>query len=447
MTSLAALPLLAHTNPRAPFAWRRGVAVDVAAFLADVQRVARMWPAGRHVLNACTDRYHFAVGLAAAITTGRISLLPPTHTPEMVRQLRAFAPDTVCLADGPTSLDLPLLPYPEATAGPSPVAGEPACPTVPADQVVACVFTSGSTGVPQPHRKTWGHLVRNVRAEAERLFLDDGRPHCIVGTVPPQHMYGFESTVLVAWQAGVAFSAAHPFYPADIAAALAAVPAPRSLVTTPVHLRAMLAADTVVPPLAQVVSATAALPTPLALQAEAAWGAPLREIYGSTETGQVASRRTAQEDAWTLFPGVRFESRGDGRTWASGGHVEQPVAMGDLIEPLDATRFVLNGRTADLVNIAGKRSSLAYLTHQLLAIAGVADGCFYMPDDAAADGTVRLQAFAVAPGLTADALRAALRERIDAVFLPRPLRLVDALPRNSTGKIPRETLAALARQA
>ena len=31
---------------------------------------------------------------------------------------------------------------------------------------------------------------------------------------------------------------------------------------------------------------------------------------------------------------------------------------------------------------------------------------------------------------------AALRERIDPIFLPRPLVLVDALPRNATGKLP-----------
>ena len=35
---------------------------------------------------------------------------------------------------------------------------------------------------------------------------------------------------------------------------------------------------------------------------------------------------------------------------------------------------------------------------------------------------------------------AALRESIDPVFLPRPLRLLDRLPRNDTGKLPRQAL-------
>jgi len=53
-------------------------------------------------------------------------------------------------------------------------------------------------------------------------------------------------------------------------------------------------------------------------------------------------------------------------------------------------------------------------------------------------------AFAVAPGLTAAEIRAVLRQRIDAVFLPRPLHLVAELPRGESGKIPRRALAELA---
>jgi acyl-coenzyme A synthetase/AMP-(fatty) acid ligase len=34
----------------------------------------------------------------------------------------------------------------------------------------------------------------------------------------------------------------------------------------------------------------------------------------------------------------------------------------------------------------------------------------------------------------------ALRERMDPAFLPRPLVLVEALPRNALGKLPREAL-------
>ena len=61
----------------------------------------------------------------------------------------------------------------------------------------------------------------NGRSEAERLGLL-ARPHAIVGTVPVQHSYGFESTFLLALHAGCPFWSGRPFYPQDIADALGA---------------------------------------------------------------------------------------------------------------------------------------------------------------------------------------------------------------------------------
>jgi acyl-coenzyme A synthetase/AMP-(fatty) acid ligase len=201
-----------------------------------------------------------------------------------------------------------------------------------------------------------------------------------VGTVPVQHSYGFESTFLLALHGGCAFWAGKPFYPQDIASALAAVPQPRLLVTTPFHLSALLASGIDLPAIDLLLSATAPLSTTLAAEAEARTGAPLLEIYGSTESGQLASRRTTEGAAWTLLPGVRLEQAAD-ETLACAGHVEGRVALSDVIELLPDNRFLLHGRHADLINIAGKRTSLAYLNHQLAAVPGVVDGAFFLPDE------------------------------------------------------------------
>jgi acyl-coenzyme A synthetase/AMP-(fatty) acid ligase len=385
------------------------------------------------------------------LLSGRVSLLPPTLTPEMVRQVRTFAPDVFCLADQPQSLDMPQFVWTGAmqkgTGASSEQMGVYDIPQIPAAQIAAIVFTSGSTGSPVAHRKRWGALVRSVRAEAQRLGLLDGRRHSIVATVAPQHMYGFESSVLLAMHSGGAMEASHPFYPADICAAMAASPRPCMLVTTPVHLKALLASGLELPAPDLVLSATAPMPQQLAQAAEARMRAPLLEIYGSTETGQIASRRTTEGPQWSLFPGVEL-SAGSGGTSASGGHLEQPTPLADEIELVTPGTFLLHGRTADLVNIAGKRSSLGYLDFQLNAVPGVIDGAFFMPDeeDAADESVTRLMAFAVAPGLSPSTLLAALRERIDALFLPRPIVVVDSLPRNSNGKLPREALQALAQK-
>jgi acyl-coenzyme A synthetase/AMP-(fatty) acid ligase len=126
--------------------------------------------------------------------------------------------------------------------------------------------------------------------------------------------------------------------------------------------------------------------------------------------------------------------------------VEQEVLLGDVIELRGRERFLLHGRTADLVNIAGKRTSLAHLNYHLNSIEGVRDGAFVMPDEEGG-GVPRLMAFVVATGVERATILDALRRRIDPAFLPRPLCFVDALPRNATGKLPRQALDELARKA
>lgn len=438
-------PLLTHRNSGDVVAWRHGEPVAVSAFLTDVRRLARAFPAGGHVFNACSDRYHFAVALAAALVSDKVSLLPPSHSAETVRQMKQFAPDVFCVVDKPSAIGLPLVMCDDAALAAGATVDEEAAeiPLLPAERTMSYAFTSGSTGAPVAHRKTWGQMVRDVRAEADVLALPAGAsPVNVVGSVAPQHMYGIESSVLLPMQSGGALSSAHPFYPADLCAALAEVPRPRVLVTTPVHLRALLQAGVEVPPLDLVLSATAPLSLELAIEAEKRLHAPLQEIYGATETGQIASRRSTQTRQWSLMKGITLSQRGD-RFWASGGHVFPETPLADLLELLPGGDFLLQGRIGDLVNIAGKRNSIAYLNHQLLSVQGVTDGAFFMPADQAPDGATRLAAFAVAPGMDVAAVRTALREGIDAIFMPRPLVLVPELPRDSNGKLTRATLDAL----
>ena len=99
--------LVSHDDADAIVAWRYGQSISVRQFLADVRQLAAALPAGSHMLNACSDRYHFSVGLGAALLTRKICLLPPTHTPEMIRQLQALSPDVFCLTDAPHAIDLP----------------------------------------------------------------------------------------------------------------------------------------------------------------------------------------------------------------------------------------------------------------------------------------------------------------------------------------------------
>jgi acyl-coenzyme A synthetase/AMP-(fatty) acid ligase len=443
------LPLIGPRDPAAPLAWHAGQPITVATFVAEAQALAATLPAQGPAVNLCQDRYRFALGLAAALLRGHTSLMPPNALPETLRRLRDHGPQPYALVDDEAvdAADLHRVAVRRMPAA----AAAATMPALPADQVAVCLLTSGSTGAPQPHAKCWGPLVRNIAAEAGRLAELIERPSLagltLVATVPPQHSYGFESSVLLALLGGAAFDSGRPFYPADIVAVLERLPRPRALVTTPFHLKTLLRAGLALPAVDLVLSATAPLSPQLAAEAEVALGARLVEIYGCTEAGQVAARRTTAGEVWTALGELRLwrEAGADEseRFLVEGGHVTEPTPLADILELLDERRFRLLGRANDLIHVAGKRSSLAHLNFHLNRVSGVQDGAFWLPDEVA-DGVVRPVAFVVAPGLTARDVIAGLRDRLEPAFVPRRVVLLDELPREATGKITAATLRTLA---
>lgn len=439
------LPLLASTDLDAAFAWHGGRPVSGRCFLADVRRQAARLPDSGTMLNLCVDRYAFAVGLGAALLRGHANLLPPNALPDTLERLRAAHPGVYTFGEAEHAPDHAFDPHAVVDSHDGDV------PAVDAEADAVSLLTSGSTGVPQAHAKRWGTLVANVAAAAERLAACLERPSLagvtVVATVPAQHSYGFESSVLLGLLGGASFDTGRPFYPADVAAALLAVPRPRVLVTTPFHLKTLLHAGVELPPTDLVLSATAPLSPQLALEAERAFGGPLLEIYGCTEAGQIATRRTVHTEVWRCFGELRV--RADGDTFiVEGGHVAEPTPLSDILAidaRSDGREFRLLGRANDLIHVAGKRSSLAHLNYHLNSIEGVEDGAFWLPDEVA-DAVVRPVAFVVAPTLGADAIVRALRTRLDSVFVPRRVLHVDALPREATGKLTVASLARLARE-
>jgi acyl-coenzyme A synthetase/AMP-(fatty) acid ligase len=439
----AGLPLIAGFAAHDRVGWSGGEPVSATQFCSAAAELAGRLPPRRFVINRCHDRLKFALGLAAALIARQTSLLPPSGAAGALQDLLAAHPDGYCLADDaelPAGMPAILVPpFREAT-------GAFDVPLLPAAQVAYIAFTSGSTGRPQPHSSTWGSLVGAARRFGQAAGLMEKRG-AVLGTVPPQHVYGLETTVIMPLQLGSAIHPGRPLLPADIGAALQELPEPRWMVTTPAHLRTCVGAGAALPPLAGILCATMPLTEELATQAEALSGAPVHEFYGSTETGVIATRRTAHAQRWRTCEGIRLESRGE-ETWAAGGHLLAPARLPDRIALIGtesgATQFTLLGRPEDMVKIAGKRASLEELNRQLLGVRGVRDGVFFQPE-ARGTRTPRLAALVVAPGCTARDILAALRGHIDAAFLPRPLLIVEALPRNATGKVTREALLALAR--
>ncbi|WP_018860621.1 MULTISPECIES: AMP-binding protein [unclassified Thioalkalivibrio] len=422
-----------------PLAWVAGRGVSRAAFLADVRALGQRIPAGGAHFNLCENRYRFTVAFAAILLRGGTNILPPNRARQTLSEIAERHPGAHALVDEPDlPIRMPVIPVTEDGTRP---ARDSAIPAIPADQLAIHAYTSGSTGHPTAHSRRWDSLHIVTQQALQRFGLDaDGGT--LVGTVPAQHMYGLESTVLYALLGPCTLLADRPFFPDDIRRALVDH-APANLVTTPFHLDACLRAGLAWPRAARVLSATAPLERERAQSAETLFGTTVREIYGCTEAGAIASRETARESLWTVYDGIRLTTLDSDQVAVQGPQHPMPVPLPDRIELEDAQHFRMCGRLADQLNIAGKRASLTELNRRLNAIPGVRDGVFIPPDPERTGGTARLAAIVVAPERSEAEILTALAETTDPLFLPRPLIRVDTLPRSATGKVPRQVLLDL----
>ncbi len=413
-------------------------------FLQRVRTLAARLPDAPYAINLCERRDHFIIGFCAALLRGQVTLLPPSRAAGVVEDVAMRHSGSYRLGDAGAALPCDVR---VDDLSPDPTmrdASNDIDTRIPADRLAMIGFTSGSTGAPSANPKTWGALVQTNAANLHALAaLFDGQSASIVATVPPQHMYGIEMSVLMPLLGPFAVHPGRPFFPHDIARTLTEVRGPRLLVTTPVHLRALLEADVDLPPLAAIVTATAPLPVDLATRAETRFACEVHELFGATETCVIAQRRTSREDIWHLFEHVHLHPQPDG-TRVERPSLPAPVLLADLVELVDDGRgFLLRGRQADLLEIAGKRASLGDLTRRLQSIDGVRDAAM-LQADTDAGGVRRLFAIVVADAALTDAqLLDALRQTTDPVFLPRRIIRVAALPRNDTGKLPRDALLAL----
>ncbi len=435
-------PLLhPFSRDRAAF-WNLDGALSQGALHGLASTLAGQLPDRPIAIIYCERRDYFTVALLAVWMRGQTAMFPPDTTAHGFQLLSADYPDLYCLTDS-------ALPF--ETSAVVTVSGAAAADVdnIPPKALAAAhpaikIFTSGSTGKPSVNNKTWGMLVAGSKAAPPMVGLGDLPYYNVVATVPSQHMYGFETSIMNVLQGGAAAHSERPIFPADIARCLDQVPPPRVLVTTPIHLRAIVESGISLPALSKIVSATAPLSEDLARRTEQHLGAPVWEIYGFTEAGSVAGRQTTASEIWSLRED--FVARDDGKQqYVEWSAFNRRIPFPDMVDILDPTRIRLRDRAQDIVNIAGKRASLSGLAATLLQIDGVEDGVFWLPAEDESQGQVsRLVAFVVAPQSSQDAIRRELQQRMDPTFVPRRIILVESLRRNATGKLPQEALRDLA---
>jgi acyl-coenzyme A synthetase/AMP-(fatty) acid ligase len=416
-------------------AFHAGEEIDVGQFIEQAKTLASRLPKHRYVVNLCANRFEYLLGFCASVIAGQCTLMPPNRLDNTLEELSQLYPDSYLLGDGE---------YSDEFVDGKDVSSEAdkilidEVPLIPADQLCAIAFTSGSTGMPSPNLKYWETLRVGSLGNVELLLKDSGQRLNIVATVPPQHMWGLETSILFPLFANVAISDRTPFYPQDIVEALESVPAPRALVSSPVHLNALLKSGVSFMGLKGVFSATAPMSKELAQLLEERFDTRVFEVFGCSESGILAGRHTAKETLWHLSALFELEVNLGG-VLIKAPHLPADVTIHDIIEKTDENHFKWLGRHQDMINIAGKRGSLTDLNRRLLAIPGVIDGVVFNPKSE----SERLAALVVAPQLTTSAVLDALKPVVDSVFLPRPIYMVSTLPRQETGKLANSAVVKL----
>ena len=443
-------------SPLRPLGKQRDI--SVRDFLAQAVWLSQRLPEGQYALNLCGNRYLFLLAFCAVIIRRHTSLLPPNKNIATQKALAARYSGTYIiydlgakLGDSGKGLDidpsLPALNLAELNLAASArelsgAVPDIPCPQIHDDHLCAISFTSGSTGESSPNFKYWRTLRESSRINTRYMVPGELSAAALLATVPGQHMWGLETSILNVLFANLCISDAQPLFPKDIQNTLASLPEPRVLVSTPVHLRALIASGLGFQPVARVLCATAPLAPSLAKEVEALFQGELCEIYGCSEAGSMAFRYPSRQQAWQLFEGFSFVASAAG-TEVHAEHLPEVVVLQDVVNTLENRQFELCGRQADMVEIAGKRGSLQEINQTLLAINGVVDGVVFIPEHDARR-VPRLVAMVVTRGeLSAAQVAQAFRYKLDEAFVPRPIYLVNALPREESGKLSKKRLDAL----
>ena len=401
------------------------------------------------VCNLCSTRVGFLVTWLAALRSGCLQVLPPSGGHADLAAILRSCSNPMVIVDDEKLLQPQWNDYARCLVN-SPAVMQ--CSTsknvsewLPDwDSPIVRLYTSGSTGTPEPQTRTLGQLARGAQVLGRRLDeeVDGGLSALtsLVCSVPPQHMFGLETSVMLSLVHGIPVLDRRPLLPADVMTAFEQLADGAIWIATPLHLRALVSTGDDIPNCSVVIASTMALDPVVAGHAERRTKAPVLEIYGSTETGVVAMRRTTRDLNWRPVQGVRIDISDTG-TQVSGAHFPSPQMLTDHIEADPSGDFKLLGRHGDMIKVAGRRASLAGLNLLLLDLPGLTDGVFYLP--ATGGPAERLVLIYSGEALNVDATERWLRERIDSVFLPRGIIHVPSLERTDSGKLSRAVLDRL----
>jgi len=402
---------------------------DMARLIGRAAKAAMEMP-GRECILRVQDNLRFAVGFFALLHSGKDIIL--------ASNVRENTLDALGVRNVLTDISLDL------DGGGGGVAISP----FPPKEVNVAFFTSGSTGEPKRIAKTFHRLYLELDS-IEELLSPAVRDNTVaLATVTMFHHYGLTFALMYSMARGFLIDAALIETPEDLARRLGRHEN-AFLITSPSFLdrlgRHRDIYDFPSKPYLAVCSGA-----PLSAEGAGAAGDMLGvlplEIFGSTETGAVASRRQLENAAWTLVPHAKAHAAPDGRLAVTSDFAaEAECVLGDAVEFLDAGHFVLKGRIDRMVKIEGKRVSLPE-TEAALGSHGFVRSAHCLPVKNRNERTVvgacvclgqegREMLLESGRKKTVDLLKAHMAQRTDKVAIPLKWRFVDEIPVNTQSKV------------
>jgi acyl-coenzyme A synthetase/AMP-(fatty) acid ligase len=306
------------------------------------------------------------------------------------------------------------------------------------DEPFLKLFTGGSTGKP----KVWSKSPRNLLTEA--FYLRDKfqltNKDIFISTVPPYHIYGLLFSVLTPFVAQAHVLPEIYNFPQEIISTVCRHKA-TVLVSVPIHYRSLKVDNLSLPPLKIAFSSSGMLNRADAAHFLKKTGLGIHEIYGSTETGGIATRNIIEnKESWTpldvvswRMSGKRLAVRSDFVSREMEKDADGFCVTGDEVQPEKNNRFILLGRADGIVKVAGKRVDLLDVQNKIQTLPGVRDTVVVaLP---AEKGRESMIAALVACEHNEIHLKKMILEKVEPYAMPRIIKIVPSIKRNATGKI------------
>ncbi len=456
----------------------------VAASLQDAAKSGEGKKAREIVGLLCGNRLEFAYGLLGALAAGKaVAVLPTLAPPPLLAMMAADAGVRGVMTTQDLAAKL-------EGAGVRPVllenmgrggrevresgVTEKQEPHAANDRAAVLLYTSGSTGRPKAVALSDKNVLANIDGSVRAAGFTD--QEVMLAILPLFHAYGLTVTLLLPLVLGARVVMLERFVPRTVLAtmerervtALVAVPSQYRLLA-----REPLQADA--SSLRLCIAGAERLSDTVGAEFAQRFGKPILQGYGATEASPVVSLNPPQANrvgsVGKALPNIRVTVRDRDRVLGAGeqgevcvegpsvmlGYHNRPEATAEKVPGgvlrtgdqgwLDAEGYLhLAGRADDLIKVAGEKVYPAEVEQAIEQIAGVEEAAVIgVPDESRGSALVAFVQPKAGVTLTEAGLRAACRECVDGMKMPRSFVVVEQMPRTPTGKLDKKALAEKAR--